>query len=89
MKKLEIFISKMFYCLELEIITGQCCDIPLHSISIMSRFTPDSAFQSALLHSCIDNTLNLSTPVIGSYETWDIPPGLIVQYCTIMPFTSG
>ena len=50
MKKLEIVINKMFYCLELEIITGQCYDIPLHSFSVMSRFTPDSAFQCALLH---------------------------------------
>ena len=64
-------MNKMF--LLLAIITGQCCDI-------LSVFTPDSAFQSVLLHSCIDNTLNLSIPVIGSYKTWCIPPGIMDQY---------
>ena len=72
MKKLEIVMNKMFYCLELETITGQCCDI-------LSVLPPDSAFQSALLHSCIDNTLNLSTSVIGSYGNWGIPPVIIFQ----------
>ena len=46
-------------------------------------------FQSALLHSFIDNTLNLSAQVIGLYEIWGIPPGFIVQYWVTMPFTSG
>ena len=82
-------MNKMFYCLELEIITGQCGDILLHSISVMGRFTPDSAFQSALLHSSIPNTSKLSTPVIGSYKTWYIPPGIIDQYWVTMPFISG
>ena len=45
--------------------------------------------QSALLHISIPNTSNLSTPVIGSYEVWCIPPGIIVQYWATMPFTSG
>ena len=53
--------------MELAIIKGQCCDM-------LSVFTPDSAFQSALLHSSIPNTSKLSTPVIGSYKTWCIPP---------------
>ena len=56
---------------------------------ILSVFTPDFAFQSALLHSYIDNTLNLSTPVIGSYKTWCIPPGIMNQYWVTMPFISG
>ena len=68
--------------MELEIITGQCCDI-------LSVLTLDSVFQSALLHSCIDNTLHLSTPVIGSCKTWYIPPGIIDQYWAIMPFIAG
>ena len=72
MKKLEIVMNKIFYCLELEIITGQCCDI-------LSVLTPDYAFQSALLHSCIDSTLNLSTPVIGLYKNWCMPPVIIFQ----------
>ena len=71
-------MNKMFYCLELAVITGQCCDI-------LNVFTPDSAFQSALLHSGIDNTLNLSTPVIGLY----IPPGIINQYWVTTPFIPG
>ena len=69
-------MNKSFYCLELEIKTEQCCHIPLHSISIMGRFTPDCAFQSALLHSSIPNTSKLSTPVIGSYKTWYYPQEL-------------
>ena len=69
-EKVRLLLIRCFYCLELEIITGQCCDI-------LSVLTPDSAFQSALLHYCIDNTLNLSTPVIGSYKTWCIPPVII------------
>ena len=47
-----------------------------HYIPLVGADSPQTlvslAFQSALLHSCIDNTLNLSTPVIGSYETWYI-----------------
>ena len=73
----------------LGIITRHCYDIPLHSFSVMGRFTPDSAFQSAVLHISIPNTSNLSTPVIGSYELWCIPPGIIVEYWATMPFTSG
>ena len=79
MKKLEIVMNKMFYCLELEVITGQCYDITGQCCDILSVLPPDSAFQSALLHSCIDNTLNLSTPVIGSYGNWGIPPVIIFQ----------
>ena len=53
-----------------------------NNIGVMGKFTPDSAFQSALLHSSISNILKLSTPVIGSYKTWCIPPGIIDQYWT-------
>ena len=60
------------YCLELKTITGQCCDI-------LSVLPPDSAFHSALLHSCIDNTLNLSTAVIGSYGDRGMTPVIIPQ----------
>ena len=55
----------------------------------LSVFTSDSAFHSALLHSCIDNTLNLSTPVIGSCKTWYISQGIIDQCWAIMPFIPG
>ena len=72
MKKLEIVMSKMFYCLELKTITGQCCDI-------LSVLPPDSAFHSALLHSFIDNTLNMSTAVIGSYGDRGMTPVIIPQ----------
>ena len=88
-KSWRLLLIRCFYCLESGIVTGHCYDIPLHSFSVMDRFTPDSAFQSALLHISIPNTSNLSTPVIGSYEFRCIPPGIIVQYWTTMPFTSG
>ena len=69
MKKLEIVMNKMF------LLFG----VGNHNRTILSILPPDSAFQSALLHSCIDNTLNLSTPVIGSYGNWGIPPVIIFQ----------
>ena len=65
------------------------CYIPLVQWADSPQALVSLRFQSALLHSFIDNTLNLSTPVIGSYENWGIPPGLIVQYFIITPFTSG
>ena len=72
MKKLEVVMSKMFLLFRVETITGQCCDI-------LSVLTPDSAFHSALLHSCIDNTLTLSTAVIGLYGNRGITPVIISQ----------
>ena len=72
MKKLEIAMNKMFLLFRV----GNHKRTMLYILSVL---TSDSAFQSALLHSCIDNTLNLSTPVIGSYKTWCIPPVIIFQ----------
>ena len=46
---------------------------------ILSVLSPDSAFHSALLHSFIDNTLNMSTAVIGSYGDRGMTPVIIPQ----------
>ena len=81
-EKPRVVMSKMFLLFGVSIITRQCYDM-------LSVFTPDSAFQSALLHSSIPNTSKLSTPVIGLSKTWYIPLGIIDQYWTTMPFIPG
>ena len=72
MKKLEVVMSKMFLLFRVE-------NHNRTMLYILSVLPPDSAFHSALLHSFIDNTLNMSTAVIGLYGDRGMTPVIIPQ----------